>query len=59
MAAPQTLDHGTAFDAWIGLSSGFKYEGETYPTLFSYVFGFLKNAGDWADAVNKLIGLVN
>lgn len=56
---PTELDEGTAFDAWIGLSSGFEYEGETYPTIFSYVFDFLKSAGDWAGAVNSLIGLIN
>ena len=38
----------------IALSSG---TGED-ATLVSVVFGFLKNAGDWADAVAKLIGLV-
>ena len=65
---PTELEEGTAFDAWIGLSSGFTYvtedeDGELvtgeYETVFSYVFDFLKSAGDWAGAVNSLIGLIN
>lgn len=56
---PTAIDESTAFDAWIGLSSGFESEGETYPTIFSYIFDFLGDAGDWAGAVNSLIGLIN
>ena len=29
------------------------------PTLFSVIFDFLKDAGSWAEAVAKLIGLVS
>jgi hypothetical protein len=28
-------------------------------TIFSFGFDFLKDAGSWAEAVGKLIGLVN
>ena len=60
---PTELDEGTGFDAWIGLSSGFTVgtgdDAVTYPTIFSYVFDFLKSAGDWAGAANSLIGLIN
>ncbi|AKK09760.1 PorA family porin [Corynebacterium testudinoris] len=58
-AAPKPVTESGLFDSWIGLSSGFEFEGEKYPTIVSYVFNFLKNAGDWAGAVNSLIGLVN
>ena len=42
-------------DSLIALSSG---AGED-ATLVSVVFGFLKNAGEWAGAVASLIGLAN
>ncbi|GAB2510509.1 hypothetical protein CATRI_11630 [Corynebacterium atrinae] len=58
-AAPKPLEPTDIFDSWIGLSSGFEVDGEKYPTIVSYVFGFLKNAGEWAGAVNSLIGLIN
>lgn len=37
------------------LSSGTEEE----PTIFSYLFDLLGNAGEWAGAVASLIGLVN
>lgn len=65
-AAPKPLEKTDLFDSWIGLSSGWTVPGATkddpavkYETIVSYVFNFLKNAGDWAGAVNSLIGLVN
>lgn len=58
-AAPKPVTESGLFDSWIGLSSGFTIDDVEYPTIVSYVFNFLKNAGDWAGAVNSLIGLVN
>lgn len=46
------------------LSSGYETtnrKGETVEkeTIFSYTFDFLKDAGTWAEAIGKLIGLVS
>ena len=55
---PQDTTEISGLDSWIALSSGFTWKGNDYDTIFSVLFDFLGDAGSWADAVAKLIGLV-
>jgi len=56
---PQDTTEISGLDSWIALSSGFTWKGNDYDTIFSYLFDLLGNAGNWAGAVNSLIGLIN